>query len=96
VQNRLVCAPSGMRPIQLPAAPGRQGGLQLLVYQLGVRLLCTGEQQEPVAVQQLAKDGQDGQPVAADNVWAQASPGQAGLPSASCVTAAPSGPVSQA
>jgi hypothetical protein len=30
------------------------------VYQLGVRLLCTGEQQEPVAVQQLAKDGQDG------------------------------------
>jgi hypothetical protein len=46
--------------MHLPAAPGRQGGLQLLVYQLGVRLLCAGEQQEPVAVQQLAKDGQDG------------------------------------
>jgi hypothetical protein len=37
-----------------------------------------------------------GEPVAADNVWAQASPGQAGLPPASCVAAAPSRPVSQA
>jgi hypothetical protein len=86
----------GMRLIQRPAAPGRQGGLQLLVYQLGVLLLCTGEQQEPVAVQQLARTDKTGEPVAADNVWAQASPGQAGLPSASCVAAAPSRPVSQA
>lgn len=43
-----------------PGPPGgRQGSLQLLVYQLGVRLLCAGEQQEPVAVQQLLIDGQD-------------------------------------
>lgn len=89
--------PSGTQPIHLPAAPGRQGGLQLPVYQLGVWLLCAGEQQEPLAVQQLAKDGQDGgELVAANNVWAQASPGQAGLPPTSCVAAAASRPVRQA
>jgi hypothetical protein len=91
-----MCAPSGTRPVRLSAAPGRQGGLQFLVYQLGVRLLCASEQQEPVAVQQLAKTGKTGELVAANNVWAQASPGQAGLPPTFCVATAASRPVRQA
>lgn len=42
------------------------------------------------------KTGNTGEPVAANNVWAQASPGQASLPPASCVAASASRPVGQA
>jgi hypothetical protein len=42
----------------LPTRAG--GGLELLVYQLGVRLLCAGEQQGPLEVQRRAKDRQYG------------------------------------
>ena len=36
------------------------GGLQLLMYQLGARLLCAGEQQGSLEVQHLAKDSNTG------------------------------------
>ena len=42
------------------------------------------------------KTGNTGEPVAANNVWDQASPGQAGLPPASCVAASANRPVRQA
>ena len=72
-------------------------GLQPLVYQVGVRLLFVGEQQGPLEVQHRARDRQyGGEPVAANNVWAQVSPGQGGLPSASCLTASANRPVRQA
>ncbi len=70
----------------------RAGGLPVLAYQIGVRLLCAGEQQGPLEVQHLAKDDNTGEPVTANNVWAQASPGQAGLPPASCVAASANWP----
>ena len=64
-QIRLICTCPRRRALLeirkralLPPRAG--GGLQLLMYQLGARLLCTGEQQGPLEVQHLAKDRQYG------------------------------------
>ena len=77
------------RALLPPQVEPAGGGLPVVAYQIGVRLLCAGEQQGPLEVQHLDNTGE---PVTANNVWAQASPGQAGLPPASSVAASANRP----